>query len=133
MMPLRIRLWAHYRQIQNQTWTIPALFLFLSIPFGISVFLTFTTPDLAYASKLFMRYCTYILVNLMFTTVTIPYISFISVLTSDPKEKLSANGYRLFFAKVAALLVSSVVPIMAKSLGENTLHEVTKFRWGLWP
>jgi GPH family glycoside/pentoside/hexuronide:cation symporter len=106
-------------------------FLFLSIPFGISVFLTFTTPDLAYASKLVYAYCTYILVNLMFTTVTIPYISFISVLTSDPKEKLSANGYRLFFAKVAALLVSSVVPIMAKSLGENNLARGYQISMGI--
>ncbi|MBN1953177.1 MAG: MFS transporter [Bacteroidales bacterium] len=93
-------------------------FLFLSVPFGIAVYLTFTTPDLAYASKLVYAYCTYILVNLMFTAVTIPYISIISVITSDPQEKLSANGYRLFFAKVAALLVSSVVPVMAEAVGK---------------
>jgi GPH family glycoside/pentoside/hexuronide:cation symporter len=87
-------------------------FLFLSVPFGISVFLTFTTPDFTYASKLIYAYSTYILVNLMFTMVTIPYISFISVLTSDPKEKLSANGYRLFFAKVAAVSrVRTKIPI----------------------
>jgi GPH family glycoside/pentoside/hexuronide:cation symporter len=53
--------------------------------------------------------------------VTIPYISFISVLTSDPKEKLSANGYRLFFAKIAAFLVSIVVPILADKLGKNDI------------
>ena len=34
-------------------------------------------------------------------------------MTSDPKEKLSANGYRLFFAKVAAFLVTIIVPWMA--------------------
>jgi len=96
-------------------------FLFLSIPFGIAVYLTFTTPDFNYASKLVYAYITYIVVNLMFSAVTIPYISLISVLTSDPQEKLSANGYRLFFAKVAALMVSSVVPLMAKSLGGDNI------------
>jgi len=96
-------------------------FLFLSVPFGIAVYLTFTTPDFDYASKLVYAYCTYILVNLMFSAVTIPYISLISVVTSDPQEKLSANGYRLFFAKVAALMVSYVVPIMAKSLGGDNI------------
>jgi len=106
-------------------------FLFLSVPFGISVFLTFTTPDFTYASKLIYAYSTYILVNLMFTMVTIPYISFISVLTSDSKEKLSANGYRLFFAKIAALLVSSAVPVMAKTLGENDIARGYQISMGI--
>lgn len=96
-------------------------FLFLSVPFGISVFLTFTTPGFDYTGKLIWAYITYIFVTLMFTAVTIPYISLIGVLTSDPKERLSANGYRLFFAKIAAFLVSIVVPIMAAALGKNDM------------
>nr|WP_321450851.1 MFS transporter [uncultured Carboxylicivirga sp.] len=93
-------------------------FLYLSIPFGLAVFFTFSTPDLDYAGKLIYAYGTYIFVTLMFTSVTIPYISLIGVLTSDPKERLSASGYRLFFAKVAAFGVSILVPIMAKYVGE---------------
>jgi GPH family glycoside/pentoside/hexuronide:cation symporter len=34
-------------------------------------------------------------------------------LTSDPKEKLSANGYRLFLAKIGAFMVAIVVPLVA--------------------
>ncbi|TCO03648.1 MFS transporter [Natronoflexus pectinivorans] len=93
-------------------------FLFLSIPFGISVFLTFTTPEFDYAGKMIYAYLTYIFVTIMFTSVTIPYISLIGVLTSDPQERLSANGYRLFFAKVAAFGVSIIVPILSKYLGK---------------
>lgn len=96
-------------------------FLFLAVPFGISVFLTFTTPDFGYNAKLVWAYSTYILVTLIFTAVTIPYISLIGVLTDSPSERLSANGYRLFFAKVAAFLVSIVVPVMAKAWGEGDL------------
>lgn len=88
-------------------------FLFLSVPFGISVFLTFSTPDGDYNAKLMWAYSTYIFVTLMFTSVTIPYISLIGVMTSDPKERLSANGYRLFFAKIAAFLVTIIVPKVA--------------------
>ncbi|WP_052074400.1 MFS transporter [Shewanella mangrovi] len=87
--------------------------LFLSVPFGVSIFLTFSTPDFDYNLKLAYAYATYTLVTLMFTGVTIPYISLIGVLTDDPKERLSANGYRLFFAKIAAFLVSIVVPKLA--------------------
>ncbi len=96
-------------------------FLWLAIPFGISVFLTFSTPDFDYNLKLVYAYSTYILVTLMFTAVTIPYISLISVLTENPQERLSANGYRLFFAKVAAFAVSIVVPILAESWGKGDM------------
>lgn len=96
-------------------------FLFLSVPFGLSIFLMFTTPDWSYNAKLVWAYATYILVTIMFTSVTIPYISLIGVLTPDPKDRLSANGYRLFFAKVAAFLVTIIVPIMAESWGEGNL------------
>ncbi|MDA3880271.1 MAG: MFS transporter [Prolixibacteraceae bacterium] len=106
-------------------------FLFLSIPFGISVFLTFTTPEFDYAGKLIYAYITYIFVTLMFTSVTIPYISLIGVLTSDPQEKLSANGYRLFFAKVAAFMVSIIVPIMAEKLGKNDIARGYQLAMGL--
>lgn len=96
-------------------------FLFLSIPFGLSVFLTFTTPGFDYAGKMVYAYVTYIFVTIMFTSVTIPYISLIGVLTSDPQERLSANGYRLFFAKIAAFLVSIVVPILAEKWGKTDI------------
>ncbi|MGJ8691382.1 MAG: MFS transporter [Thalassotalea sp.] len=106
-------------------------FLIMAIPFGISVFLTFSTPDLDYNGKLVWAYATYIFVTIMFTVVTIPYISLIGVLTDDPKEKLSANGYRLFFAKIAALLVTSLVPILAELWGGDDLADGYQFAMGL--
>ncbi len=92
-------------------------FLFMSVPFGICVLLAFSTPDFDYNGKLIWAYSTHILLKLAFTAVTIPYISLISVLTDDPKERLSANGYRLFLAKVGALLVTSMVPVLAVRFG----------------
>jgi len=99
--------WGRYR---------PYLLLF-AVPFGLSVMLVFTTPALAYNAKLLWAYATYILMMLIFTSVTIPYISLIGVLTGDPQERLSANGYRLFFAKVAALMVTTFVPLFAARWG----------------
>jgi GPH family glycoside/pentoside/hexuronide:cation symporter len=114
--------WGRYRQY----------FLFLSVPFGISVFLTFTTPGFEYAGKLIYAYITYIFMTLMFTSVTIPYISYISVLTNDSQESLSANGYRLFFAKVAAFLVSIVVPILAASFGKDNMGRGYQLAMGIF-
>lgn len=106
-------------------------FLFLAVPFGISIFLTFVTPDLGYSGKLIWAYATYVLMTLMFTAVTIPYISLIGVLTGDPKERLSANGYRLFFAKVAAFLVTIIVPVLAAEWGGGNIARGYQAAMGL--
>lgn len=119
-------------KFKSQRWgRFRPYFLFLSVPFGISVFFTFTTPDFDYAGKLIYAYASYIFVTLMFTSVTIPYISLIGVLTTNPKERLSANGYRLFFAKVAAFMVSIVVPILAVKLGKDDMARGYQLAMGL--
>jgi len=106
-------------------------FLYLAIPFGVSVFLLFTTPDFDYNAKLVWAYATYLLVMLIFTAVTIPYISLIGVLTDSPQERLSANGYRLFFAKIAAFLVTIIVPVLASRWGAGHLARGYQMSMGL--
>jgi GPH family glycoside/pentoside/hexuronide:cation symporter len=96
-------------------------FLIFAVPFGLTVMLVFTTPDLSYDGKLIWAYTTYILMMLVFTAIVIPYISLPGVLTADPQERLSANGYRLFFAKGASLLVNTFVPIFAARWGQEHL------------
>ena len=93
--------------------------LALAVPYGISVFFVFTTPSWGYDAKLVWAYSTYILMTLMTAGVGIPYISLISGLTGDPKERLSANGYRLFFAKIGAFMVTIIVPILATQWGDG--------------
>ena len=92
--------------------------LYGAVPFGIAVMIVFTTPDFAYAGKLIWAYVSYTLLMLVFTTVTIPYISLPGVITDDPQDRLSANGYRLFFAKIAALMVTTFVPLFAARWGD---------------
>ena len=96
-------------------------FLVFAVPFGISIMLVFTTPELTYTGKLIWAYATYIGMMLVFTAIVIPYISLPGVLTADPQERLSANGYRLFFAKGASLAVNTFVPIFAARWGQEHL------------
>jgi GPH family glycoside/pentoside/hexuronide:cation symporter len=102
-------------------------FLIFAVPFGLAVMLVFTTPDLSYNGKLIWAYATYILMMLVFTAIVIPYISLPGVLTADPQERLSANGYRLFFAKGASLLVNTFVPIFAARWGQEHLAKGYQF------
>jgi len=97
--------------------------LWFAIPFGVAVYLAFITPDVAYTYKLAWAYFSYILLTLMFTIVTIPYISLIGVITDDPAERLSANGYRFVLVKVAAFLVTIVVPALAVYLGDGNMQD----------
>jgi Na+/melibiose symporter-like transporter len=93
--------------------------LLLAVPYGVSVFMVFSTPDWTYGAKLVWAYSTYILMTVMTSGVGVPYISLISGLTGDPQERLSANGYRLFLAKVGAFMVTIVVPILAQRWGNG--------------
>lgn len=102
--------WGHFKH-----W-----FLFLSVPYGLSVVLLYTTPDVEYNLKLVWAYATYLFATLIFTGVAIPYISLIGVLTSDPQERLSANGYRMFFAKIANVIIVAAVPYLAVQWGGGT-------------
>lgn len=97
--------------------------LWFAIPFGVAVYLAFITPDVAYSYKLAWAYFSYILLTLLFTVVTIPYISLIGVITNDPAERLSANGYRFVLVKVAAFLVTIVVPALALHLGDGNMRD----------
>ncbi|MDA0705322.1 MAG: MFS transporter [Proteobacteria bacterium] len=97
--------------------------LWFAIPFGVAVYLAFITPDVAYSYKLAWAYFSYTLLTLLFTIVTIPYISLIGVITNDPVERLSANGYRFVLVKIAAFLVTIVVPALALYLGEGNMRD----------
>jgi GPH family glycoside/pentoside/hexuronide:cation symporter len=93
--------------------------LLLAAPYGVSVFMVFSTPDWGYDAKLVWAYATYILMTVMTSGVGVSYISLPSALTADPQERLSANGYRLFLAKVGAFMVTIVVPILAERWGNG--------------
>ncbi len=93
--------------------------LLLAVPYGVSVFMVFSTPGWNYDAKLVWAYSTYILMTLMTSGVGVAYISLPSALTADPQERLSANGYRLFLAKVGAFMVTIVVPILSQRWGNG--------------
>lgn len=113
--------WGRYR---------PYLLLF-AIPFGFAVYLMFITPDVDYTAKLAWAYFTYILMTVVYTVITIPYISMIGVITDDPLERLSANGYRFVMTKIAAFLVTIVVPLMAVWLGQDSKAHGYQLSMGL--
>lgn len=93
--------------------------LWFAIPYGFSIFLLYTTPGFTSGTnKLIWAYATYAFTMVMFTAVVIPYISLPGVITSSTKDRLSANGYRLFMAKVGAFALMSV-PLLVQRWGSD--------------
>lgn len=113
--------WGRYRP-----WLI-----WFAVPFGFAVYLMFITPDVVYTAKLAWAYFTYILMTLVYTAITIPYISLIGVISNDPVERLSANGYRFVMTKIAAFLVTIVVPVLAVWLGQGSKAHGYQLSMGL--
>lgn len=88
--------------------------LWFAAPFGLSIVLLYTTPDFGgTAGKLAWAWVTYTFTMVIFTAVVIPYISLPGVMTNSPQERLSANGYRLFMAKVGGFGLTSVPLLVA--------------------
>ncbi|MEW3897152.1 MFS transporter, partial [Klebsiella pneumoniae] len=95
--------------------------LFFSIPFGITIWMMFTTPNFDYTGKLIWAWGSYIALTLTYTFISIPYVSLIGVITNDPKERLSANSYRFVMTKIAMFLVTIIVPMAALYFGKKNL------------
>ncbi|MBO9489737.1 MFS transporter [Endozoicomonas sp. G2_1] len=97
--------------------------LFLCVPYAISSVLVFTVPDLSADGKTIYAYATYALLMLLFTATNIPYFSLGSVMTADPKERVSLNSYRFVAATAGGLIVTTCVLPLADLLGGDNKAE----------
>src|SRR3569623_1238428 len=68
---------------------------------------------------------------LIYTAETNPYISLIGDMTASPQERLSANGYRQFCAKIAAFMVTIIVHVLASRWGAGHLAGGYQLSMGL--
>lgn len=92
---------------------------FICIPYAIASILVFTVPDLSVNGKTVYAYVTYALLMLLFTATNIPYFALGSVMTDDPKERLSLNSYRFVAAALGGLIVTSSLIPLADYLGNG--------------
>lgn len=101
--------WGHFRP-----WLI-----WFAIPYAVLAVLTFTTPDFGQSGKLLYAYITYTLLMLCYTFINIPYCALGGVITSDEKDRLSAQSYRFTISSVAGLVVSVATLFLVDWLGKE--------------
>lgn len=101
--------WGHYRP-----WI-----LWTSVPFGLMVFLTFTTPDMSYGAKVTYAFATYLALMLLYTANNLPYSSLSGVLTGNMSERNSLSSYRFVAVMVAQFVVQVLLRPVVLVLGNG--------------
>lgn len=90
-----------------------------AIPFGITLILCFSVPDISESAKLIYSYITYSLLSLAYTIVNIPLGSLLPALTEDPVERTNLVTTRMFFATIGSTIVAAFTLPMVNLFGQG--------------
>lgn len=63
--------------------------LYLAIPYGLSCYLVFLTPDFSASGKLIYAHAAYFFLILMYASTVVPYMGLLTAISSDPAERLA--------------------------------------------
>lgn len=103
--------------------------LWMALPFAIFSILMFTTPDWSYESKVIYAFVTYFLCSLAYTAIGVPYCSLGSVITNDPKERVSCQSYRFVMVGIATLILSLTLLPMVEWFGNG--DKAKGYQWAM--
>ncbi|NWL87115.1 MFS transporter [Paenibacillus sp. 79R4] len=91
--------------------------LWMSVPFGGSLILLFYAPELGPTGAIVYAYATYLLVNLIYTAINIPYGTLNALITQDPYQRSLLNIFRMTLAMAGAALITFVTMPMVNHFG----------------
>lgn len=94
-------------------------FLWLCVPFATFGVLTFQTPNLGHAAKVWYAAATYIACNILYTGINTPVTSILSGLTDSPQERVTLTCFRMFGSKLGVLVVNLSALHVVKLLGQG--------------
>ena len=102
--------------------------LWMALPVGIIVVLTFTTPDMSTSGKIVYAYITYSLMMIIYSLINVPYASLMGVMTDDGKQRTTLATYRFLFAFGGSFLVLGLFQPLFDGFGTRTLYEFSSAR-----
>jgi GPH family glycoside/pentoside/hexuronide:cation symporter len=97
--------------------------LWMALPVGIIVVLTFTTPDLSTTGKIIYAYVTFSLMMIFYSMINVPYASLMGVMTDDGKQRTTLATYRFIFAFGGSFLVLGLFQPLFDGFGTRTFNE----------
>jgi Na+/melibiose symporter-like transporter len=90
-------------------------FLWLAVPFAVTVFIAFTAPSLPNeTSKFWYALVTYVLAaGAVYTGIQTPITAILPNLTSDPVERNNANSFRMLGGNIGSFITSAfTIPLV---------------------
>jgi len=97
--------------------------LWSTIPFGVLMALTFTTPGFGYTGKLIYAYVTYILLTLAYTANNVPYSALMGVMTPNHRERTSLSSYRFAGAYFGGIITQGFLIYLVAFLGKGNNNQ----------
>lgn len=96
--------------------------LWVALPFGVITWLSLTTPEWGYHSKLVYAYVTYSLMMVIYTAINIPYSALMGVISSNSQERTSISGLRFVMAQFGGIIVQVMTIILVVYYGGGTVE-----------
>jgi GPH family glycoside/pentoside/hexuronide:cation symporter len=93
--------------------------LWSTVPLGILMVLTFTTPNFSHTGKIIYAYLTYILMMFAYTSNNIPYSALMGVMTSSHKERTSLSSFRFAGAYLGGIITQGFLIYLVMFLGHG--------------
>lgn len=89
----------------------------MSIPFGIAAVLLFSVPNIAENMQLIYIFITYNIVNIVYTSINVPYGVLNSLMTQDQYERSVVNIIRMIFSMFANFGITMITLPLVSALG----------------
>ncbi|MDO7907983.1 MFS transporter [Paenibacillus sp. JX-17] len=100
--------------------------LWMCVPFGIVAFLLFSVPDIGSTGKLIYVVVTYLLVNIIFSAINIPYGVLGTLISQDQYQRTVLNIFRMFLSTVCSVMMGVyVLPIVNTMGGGRAAWSIT--------
>ncbi|MCG7378758.1 MFS transporter [Paenibacillus sp. ACRSA] len=91
--------------------------LWMAIPFAIAGVLLFSSPDFGPGGALVYAYVTYLLINIIYSTINIPYGVLSSLMTQDPYQRSVLNIVRMIMALLGIVIVANFTMPLVNAFG----------------
>lgn len=95
-------------------------FLWLAVPFGLFLVLTFLTPDLPTHQKAIYAMVTYLITGILYTGISTPITAILPNLSNDSDERVQLNSFRMIGGNLGYFVTASfTLPLVAFFGGGN--------------
>ncbi|QIL50392.1 MFS transporter [Weissella coleopterorum] len=95
-------------------------FLWLAVPFGLFLALSFMTPALSVSNKMIYALITYLVTGIIYTGISTPITSILPNLSNDSDERIKLNSYRMIGGNIGYFVTASfTLPLVGYFGGGN--------------